>query len=53
MRCKACDAVLKPPEIIWRPEIKQHEELCKKCRLGEGLDVVSEQELRDEGWKLK
>lgn len=32
MRCKACDAVLQPAEIIWREEIKAHEDLCRRCR---------------------
>jgi len=31
-RCKSCDAPLKDNEIIWRPELHQHEELCLKCR---------------------
>jgi hypothetical protein len=32
MRCKSCDSILSPNEIIWREEIKDHEELCRKCR---------------------
>lgn len=31
-RCKACDNPLSESEIIWREDIKQHEELCRKCR---------------------
>lgn len=32
MRCKACDKVMRENEIKWREDIKQHEELCLKCR---------------------
>jgi hypothetical protein len=32
MRCKSCDSVLSPNEIIWREDTKEHEELCRKCR---------------------
>lgn len=32
MRCKACDTPMKENEIIWREEIKEHEELCLLCR---------------------
>ena len=32
MRCKSCDSVLSPNEIIWREETKEHEELCRNCR---------------------
>ena len=32
MRCKSCYSILSPSEIIWNEEIKQHEELCRKCR---------------------
>lgn len=39
-RCKACDNVLKENEIVWREEIKQHEELCLLCRQASlGFDV--------------
>ena len=32
MRCKSCDSILSSSEIIWDEEIKEHEELCRKCR---------------------
>lgn len=32
MRCKACDAIMKPEEIIWKFELGTHEELCRTCR---------------------
>ena len=32
MRCKSCDSILSPNEIIWREETKEHEDLCRKCR---------------------
>lgn len=32
MRCRACDSILKPNEIIWIEEYNTHEELCRKCR---------------------
>ena len=52
MRCKACDSVMLPSEIIWKEDKKLHEELCKNCRLNMGLDVVSDKELEEvEGWK--
>ena len=38
MRCKSCDSVLSPNEIIWREETKEHEELCRKCR-----EIISSQ----------
>lgn len=31
-RCKLCDNVMKPNEIIWRAERGQHEDLCRQCR---------------------
>jgi hypothetical protein len=31
-RCKACNAILKENEMKWREDIKQHEDLCIKCR---------------------
>jgi len=31
-RCKACDAVLEPHEIIWYPDRGEHETCCYKCR---------------------
>lgn len=43
-RCKSCDKVLESEEIIWREEIAQHEELCRKCRDAvfsyDGLEIV-------------
>lgn len=30
-RCKVCNTPLKPEEIIWRPEIGQHEDHCSAC----------------------
>lgn len=30
MRCKACDEVMEPQEIIWVND--RHEPLCKHCR---------------------
>mgnify|MGYP003109798635 FL=1 len=53
MRCKACDKIMMPSEILWRPELKAHEELCKTCRYDMGLDIVSEKELEEEGWKIE
>ncbi len=38
MRCKSCDSILSPNEIIWREEAKEHEELCRKCR-----EIISSQ----------
>tara|TARA_R100001082_G_scaffold90419_2_gene56935 strand:- start:17787 stop:18041 length:255 start_codon:yes stop_codon:yes gene_type:complete len=38
MRCKSCDSILQPSEIIWREETKEHEELCRKCR-----EIISSQ----------
>jgi hypothetical protein len=32
MRCLACDAIMKPEEIIWRDEKHSHEDLCRVCR---------------------
>ncbi len=32
MRCKACDKVLEPHEIVWRDERANYEELCLTCR---------------------
>jgi len=32
MRCLACDAVMKPEEIIWIETRKTHETLCRVCR---------------------
>jgi hypothetical protein len=32
MNCKCCDNPLRPEEIIWIPERKTHEELCRTCR---------------------
>tara|TARA_R100001163_G_C5047924_1_gene185028 strand:+ start:298 stop:432 length:135 start_codon:yes stop_codon:yes gene_type:complete len=42
-----------PSEILWKPELKAHEELCKICRNDMGLDIVSEKELEEEGWKIE
>jgi len=53
MRCKACNKIMLPSEILWKPELKTHEEICKKCRFDIGLDFVSVKELEEEGWKLK
>ena len=38
MRCKSCDSILSPNEIIWREEAKENEELCRKCR-----EIISSQ----------
>lgn len=32
MRCRACDNLMKENEIKWREDIKEHEDLCLKCR---------------------
>ena len=32
MRCQACDSIMDSDEIIWLPDKKSHEPLCKKCR---------------------
>lgn len=32
MRCKACDAELGKYEVIWRKDVQQYEDLCRKCR---------------------
>lgn len=31
MRCKACQHIMEPEEIVWYPERGEHEELCRKC----------------------
>jgi len=31
-RCRACDAILEESEIIWKPDVKRHEDLCRCCR---------------------
>lgn len=30
-RCIVCNAILQPDEIIWKPEIGEHETHCSKC----------------------
>lgn len=32
MRCKACDSELGKYEVIWRKDVQQYEDLCRKCR---------------------
>ena len=32
MRCNACDAIMKPEEVIWIPDRHSHEPLCRWCR---------------------
>ena len=50
MRCKSCNKPLKESEIIWRPELGEHEDLCLKCRQvvydltdedAEAIDIIS------------
>lgn len=31
-RCKACNSILKEGEMVWKEELKTHEDLCLKCR---------------------
>ena len=31
-RCAGCNVVLKDNEIIWRKDIEQWEDLCRRCR---------------------
>jgi hypothetical protein len=45
MRCKSCDAVMQPEEIIWYEEYKHHEELCAKC-----LTLMREGEDDEDDW---
>lgn len=40
MRCKACDSILKPEEIIWIPDRESHEELCRVCRYSIQVDMT-------------
>lgn len=37
MRCKSCNAIMEPDEIIWYEEYQTHEELCSRC-----LDIMHE-----------
>ncbi len=30
-RCVVCNKVLRPEEIIWKPEIGEHEDHCAAC----------------------
>lgn len=39
MRCKSCNAIMEPDEIIWYEEYLTHEELCSRC-----LDIMHELE---------
>lgn len=32
MRCRCCDATMKPEEIIWVQDRRVHEDLCRYCR---------------------
>jgi hypothetical protein len=32
MRCKACNCILSPNEIIWIEDKQIHEELCTSCK---------------------
>lgn len=41
MRCKACDAIMKPEEIIWKSELGIHEELCRVCRYTTQSDITN------------
>ena len=47
MRCKSCDAVMEPEEIIWRPDRGEHEELCRSCLVQ--ADIY--REVEEEGTK--
>ena len=31
-RCAGCNVILKDNEIIWRKDIEQWEDLCRRCR---------------------
>jgi hypothetical protein len=39
VRCKACDKILEPEEIVWYPAENRHEELCRGCLIEAGLLV--------------
>ena len=38
MRCRACDKVMAPTEIIWREDLQDHEDFCLSCRQKHLLD---------------
>ena len=57
MRCRACNEVMGEHEIVWRPEIGQHEDLCLCCRraiftveedLEVGVSIVDDEDIRHE-----
>lgn len=37
MRCKACDSIMRPSEIIWNEEYKRFDDDCYKCKSVEGV----------------
>lgn len=41
MRCRACDAIMKLEEIIWRFELETHEDLCRTCRYTTQSDITN------------
>ena len=53
-RCRGCNAILKETEIVWKPELGEHEDLCLKCRQAvyeipvEDLEVLDR--LKEEGY---
>lgn len=43
MRCTSCNKPLKPEEIVWKPELNNHEPFCASCLLlteTEAYDIV-------------
>lgn len=38
MRCKCCNTPLKPEEIIWKPDIQEHESFCTVCLLKQAAE---------------
>ena len=44
-RCKGCNAILQENEIKWRQDLKQHEDLCLKCRQASSINGFSEDDL--------
>lgn len=49
MRCKACNAILLPAEIIWDEGRLTHEELCRKCRYASDEPVLYDEDMIDDG----
>jgi hypothetical protein len=47
MRCKACNAVMLPGEIIWREMAHDYETLCADCRRAVYADETPDDEALD------